>query len=1509
MSDFFITEPEARQARLDSALGEGPGFGGDQNQPSYLDTIIQGAEEGLSNVAAGGMRVADVFANLPNTWLETPEYLLPTDPVQRAATRRITDPNFGRQTDLSRYLTETADFNRARASQLRNRRALLSQSHQMVGGFSSMLSSTFAGALLGPGGAASTLATGTGEATYSDLRQQGVGETTAFGAALQDAGFMAFAATLPASLTGRLWQRALSGAALNAGVGAAQRGAMNAYLQSEGYEDVAAQYQWLDPTATAVDVVLGAVFGAAFGHSAPSRPRETIDPDTGQSFIEDRAPQTPEEWLDSARQYAQDSEPDFAEAYAHALIAQDQGHPEADGVLAMIEEDASAADLEQGRGYASEYAAREIARELRGSEIADAAMVEADALHAEIGTAPGLPADRAARAAHSRALEQAREQMARDERVDVTSTRVEDQEFVERPRNELEMEEAIRQYIEDEGLSDRLSELEAAQERARQRGLDPDMLFSFGARRRTGRGVDPQRGTEAFSDARLTASENKAVEMARNNYSNVEIADEMNTSTAVVAVWLSKARRKIGDIGVESGIGAGRGGRQTDWSTDQLIRLRDQLLQAGLRVGRTAGTDRTIYKVMSERTGISVNTINARLSKAGALFSLAQANARAGRASVEELNAVALEEFGAAWESLQRAGLAEIVQDKASVPSERGLPRGVQAVHMRGADKSFFIANNISPEDLRGLILHELGVHHGMEEMLGARGKRELLRQVRAMADAGHPDVERALAFAKADNPGRPEIHDEEALAYLVEMQADLPIVQSLLSRVRQWLIKTFGSTFGMRLTVADLRALTVSSLRQLSERARREAADMTPVDPLYSQAPDVGNAGQFWHSSNRLFDRFEPRTNRSESLGSGVYVYDDEALAGARGQYSYGVTTDGQFIDLNNPGSWSPEVRQELLRNAREGRPELDSAVAIEALQGGAGARLRELGYVGARTGNERVIFDAADARINRPPNAPARGSDESDFPLFSMGARGQNRDNLLGAKRDPIESPDYQRRVEELSRRLGGYDPGTMGAEGGREGGAGGEDNSPPKDGDAPDRILGKQAREVLSVSGVRFITQTGNDMGALRIEVDAPIDLPVRLQDALIEQADERAHNVGIDFDLVEGGKNAGAPDAMEGRRDGVYIRYTSVTDALKKSGVGFWLYRQLIDWAHRRGHAAYSDAVISKEAWGVYDRLREAGYEVTQVNAYLFDGKTYAAVQFGEPIWQVRQSYAESAYEAAPAPRDDYKIDGPTLRQRQQAAKDAGAEGMLFSMGSRASRRFRAAMRDPETGEIYLGLDHMEAIESAPDGARERLDAIYRAPIEDSKAVGSMVDGKFMSREDGMNAMREMRQRERQQADAYAKLEPVEQAIVDNPSMEIPGDLVSLGRMGAFKGTARELLDAARANMEAQREMGKGFEAAARCAVRHGGSAAGRSFTMAGANAATQSTTIMLGQALGLVASVPATIALAPALARDSRRVSPQAREDAETAYAASRAAQEALYAMDRARESADVLGMD
>lgn len=107
-----------------------------------------------------------------------------------------------------------------------------------------------------------------------------------------------------------------------------------------------------------------------------------------------------------------------------------------------------------------------------------------------------------------------------------------------------------------------------------------------------------------------------------------------------------------------------------------------------------------------------------------------------------------------------------------------------------------------------------------------------------------------------------------------------------------------------------------------------------------------------------------------------------------------------------------------------------------------------------------------------------------------------------------------------------------------------------------------------------------------------------------------------------------------------------------------------------------------------------------------------------------------------------------------------------------------RRFEAAVRDPETGQVYTGQDHVEAIDSAPEAARARLQALYDAPTEDPNAIGFVVDGQFMGREEGMAALRERAGRRPvrigEQVNRDGSVTPASPIDWENGSTRLPAD---------------------------------------------------------------------------------------------------------------------------------------
>lgn len=874
----------------------------------------------------------------------------------------------------------------------------------------------------------------------------------------------------------------------------------------------------------------------------------------------------------------------------------------------------------------------------------------------------------------------------------------------------------------------------------------------------------------------------------------------------------------------------------------------------------------------------------------------------------EDLKAAAIEAFGSDWNVLARAGNVEVVQTSADVPAGMfGLPRGVQAVHMRDTRTTYFIANNVRPEDMKGLILHEVGVHHGFEAMVGKRGFKEVLRQIERMIDADHPALVQARAFAERYS-ARDEHIPEETLAYLIETQADMPLVNSVLSKLRQWLVKTFGSTFGMQLTVDDLRALAITSLRRVAEQARREAGPAVEVLPiqdaviLASNGPDARPAqggrrspyqeelraqgfdvesplyrgmtrqaegGDFTRNADlqgseqfhgTSFSRSTSEANLYAMEGDGGAVYpaymrgrlesgpdymravqararesgvtNQEAARQVQQEYAqrgvtgvewppdrYGKGGEVRIFDQSNTAS---PFGANAPRTAPDGGPvqagrgaeritmygpDETGAYTVEATVDGKlvgrtdlfpheGGFAPEGGQVipaFQRQGVMSRILQHAEQEIGASLRRPMGMTDEGramweqyasrrtapnagdarDFPKFSMGEPRQNADNLVGgrnARRDPIEAPEYQARVGRLQEALSGDD-----ASGTGRASRGERSDAPVKDGDKPDKGLARQARDVLALSGVHIARIENPMLGSLRATVDSPIDLPARLRDALQEYPDARSYNAGIDFDVVEGGKNVADPKAPEGRRDGLYIRWTSVPDALQGAGIGSWLYRQVIDWAHRRGLSVFSDTSLTEKSWPMYERLKDYGYDVEQINPTTRDPITKTRESINdEPIWEIRQSYNEKPYDAAKPPYEDYQIDGPTLRERQKVLDD---------------------------------------------------------------------------------------QRARQEE--YDKASPLEQVLKDDPNM-----MLSMGTGRSVKAS-----EAIEMSVEAQQEAvakKKAFEAAVRCAIRHGGSMAGRSFVTLGGRGASQaaSASQLLGQTLGLAAAGPAAWGVSHAARRNA-----------------------------------------
>jgi len=193
---------------------------------------------------------------------------------------------------------------------------------------------------------------------------------------------------------------------------------------------------------------------------------------------------------------------------------------------------------------------------------------------------------------------------------------------------------------------------------------------------------------------------------------------------------------------------------------------------------------------------------------------------RAARVSqVSELEGVVRNSFGSDGARLIDQGGVKVVQSVEDLPARAdGVAHFDDTRGMFDGNTAYIVADNVAGQDVRGVVLHEVGVHYGMQRMLGDVQFQQLLDDVTARARAGEARFAEARAAVPAETP--PQHMAEEVLAYLVENAPETGIVQRVIAAVKQFIRQTFGGGF-TNLSEAEIRQLAVASLRKWNPEAR----------------------------------------------------------------------------------------------------------------------------------------------------------------------------------------------------------------------------------------------------------------------------------------------------------------------------------------------------------------------------------------------------------------------------------------------------------------------------------------------------------------------------------------------------------------------------------------------------------------------------------------------------------------------------------------------------------------
>jgi hypothetical protein len=250
-----------------------------------------------------------------------------------------------------------------------------------------------------------------------------------------------------------------------------------------------------------------------------------------------------------------------------------------------------------------------------------------------------------------------------------------------------------------------------------------------------------------------------------------------------------------------------------------------------------------------------------------------------GQPAVDVIETSIRQSFSDATDALLQRGQIQIVATPADIP---GGPHPGDVKAATSPDGTvYMVASNISEADARGLVLHEVGVHVGMEQMLGKNVFQSVLGQLDDAIMRGDDWAQAARdAVPKGTNPAHVR---EEQLAYLVQNAPDLiaaakdagarerlvALYDAILAAVRAFVYENIKfARERMTLTEADFRAMAVAALHDAVRRGER--AGVGAMAP----APAARSVGGLADAYTRGGDQLSEALSDIEAL---VAKYKDE--------------------------------------------------------------------------------------------------------------------------------------------------------------------------------------------------------------------------------------------------------------------------------------------------------------------------------------------------------------------------------------------------------------------------------------------------------------------------------------------------------------------------------------------------------------------------------------------------------------------------------------------------------
>jgi len=361
----------------------------------------------------------------------------------------------------------------------------------------------------------------------------------------------------------------------------------------------------------------------------------------------------------------------------------------------------------------------------------------------------------------------------------------------------------------------------------------------------------------------------------------------------------------------------------------------------------------------------------------------------------------------ARYQAFQKQGLIEEVHAR----ELEGLPADAKAVYVPEDGKVYIVRDRLTPEEVAdptGLIAHEIGVHYGLERMLGSSKYTQVLGEVNRLARTDKR-MREAMEAVPADTPANLVL--EEALGYFAEKNTTLGAVSRILADLRAWLREHIPLFKHLHMTANEMIRLVQGSV---------EAARNPAIRALEAGAPRFSRSGQATPDT----DPVRLRMGKAEqTIADKAYQWDETVDAAGQPQQdrlkAYYDARDAYVKDgtrpwLDSPGLITARSQSKVARylgahlfESATGLGKRESTVALdyemmqqaykwqaipklkEALVQGLTARERGWHMVGgAKQAEDRIWLAVAEERERHRAAVQAGATYESTAPAHIQAA-----------------------------------------------------------------------------------------------------------------------------------------------------------------------------------------------------------------------------------------------------------------------------------------------------------------------------------------------------------------------------------------------------------------------------------------------------------------------------------------------------------------------------------------